>query len=90
MYNLEFEFIVKGCFFLYDVWYSFGCGDFFCVSCYLFGDIDGIVWDLGDFDFSWFYNICGYVNFFMCMNVLWVYYLLKGFMLIQFLCGMEF
>lgn len=82
MYNLELDFIVKGRLFLYDVCFSFGCGDLFCVSCYLFGDNDGLVWDLGDLDNVWIVNLCFYFSkVFLCF-VLCVYYLMKGFMVI--------
>ncbi|MGB3620305.1 MAG: hypothetical protein WBA20_03070 [Ketobacter sp.] len=90
MYNPEPEFIVKGRPFLYDARYSSGRGDSSCASCHLFGDTDGIAWDLGDPDLSWSYNTRGYVNFFMRMNALRVHHPLKGPMLTQSLRGMEF
>ena len=89
MYNPEPDFIVEGRPFLYDARYSSGRGDSACGSCHLFGDMDGIAWDLGNPDISWSYNPREYTNFFMKMNALRIHHPLKGPMLTQSLRGME-
>lgn len=90
MYNPEPDFVVQGRPFLYDARYSSGRGDSACGSCHLFGDMDGIAWNLGNPDASWTYNTRDYVNFFSRMNALRVHHPLKGPMLTQSLRGMEF
>ncbi|MDF1763102.1 MAG: hypothetical protein P1U57_06800 [Oleibacter sp.] len=90
MYNPEPEFITEGRPFLYDARFSSGRGDSSCGSCHLFGDMDGIAWDLGDPDVAFTYNPRDYVNFFMRMNSLRIHHPLKGPMLTQSLRGMEF
>ena len=90
MYNPEPEFITEGRPFLYDARFSSGRGDSSCGSCHLFGDMDGIAWDLGEPDLEFTYNPRDYVNFFMKMNSLRIHHPLKGPMLTQSLRGMEF
>ena len=90
MYNPEPDFIVEGRPFLYDARYSSGRGDSACGSCHLFGDMDGIAWNLGNPDASWTYNTRDYVNFFSRMNALRIHHPMKGPMLTQSLRGMEF
>lgn len=50
MYNPEPEHIVKGRKFLYDARLTSSHGDSACHSCHVFGDMDGLAWDLGDPD----------------------------------------
>jgi len=90
MYNPEPDFIVEGRPFLYDARFSSGRGDSACGSCHLFGDMDGIAWNLGNPDGVWTYNPRDYVNFFARMNAIRVHHPLKGPMLTQSLRGMEF
>ena len=90
MYNPEPAFITEGRPFLYDARFSSGRGDSSCGSCHLFGDMDGIAWELGNPDGSTTRNPRGYVNFFMEMNALPVHHPLKGPMITQSLRGMDF
>ena len=90
MYNPEPDFIVEGRPFLYDARFSSGRGDSACASCHLFGDTDGIAWELSDPDLSWVYNTRDYVNYYSRMNALRIHHPMKGPMLTQSLRGMEF
>jgi len=90
MYNPEPEYIVKGRPFLYDARYSSGRGDSSCGSCHLFGDNDGIAWNLGNPDGSWKTNPRPYANRFVAAMALRVLHPMKGPMLTQTFRGMEF
>lgn len=50
IYNPEPTSITKGRPFLYDASLSSGCGDLSCAGCHVFGDVDGLAWDLGNPD----------------------------------------
>jgi DNA-binding beta-propeller fold protein YncE len=50
LYNPEPADIVNGRPFLYDAQFSSSHGDSACASCHVFGDFDGLAWDLGDPD----------------------------------------
>lgn len=50
MYNPEPTSIVNGRPFLYDATLTSGLGDASCASCHVFGDMDGLAWDLGNLD----------------------------------------
>lgn len=50
MYNPEPESIVRGRRFLYDAAHTSSHGDTACASCHIFGDFDGLAWDLGNPD----------------------------------------
>ena len=50
MYNPEPESVIKGRKFLYDARLTSSHGDSACHSCHVFGDLDGLAWDLGDPD----------------------------------------
>jgi DNA-binding beta-propeller fold protein YncE len=52
MHNPEPASIVKGRPFLYDASFTSSRGDSACASCHVFGDFDGLAWDLGDPDNS--------------------------------------
>ena len=52
MHNPEPASIVKGRPFLYDASLTSSRGDSACASCHVFGDFDGLAWDLGDPDNS--------------------------------------
>ena len=52
MFNPEPESVVKGRPFLYDAAFTSSRGDSACASCHIFGDFDGLAWDLGDPDNS--------------------------------------
>ncbi len=90
MYNPEPDYITEGRPFLYDARFSSGRGDSSCGSCHLFGDMDGLAWELGNPDGVTTENPRGYVNFFMEMNALPVHHPLKGPMLTQSFRGMDF
>ena len=50
LYNPEPASIVHGRPFLYDATFTSGFGDASCASCHVFGDMDGLAWDLGNPD----------------------------------------
>ncbi len=50
MYNPEPASIIDGRRFLYDAALTSSHGDSSCSSCHVFGDFDGLAWDLGDPD----------------------------------------
>ncbi len=50
LYNPEPAHVVEGRPLLYDAAYTSGHGDSACASCHLFGDMDGLAWDLGNPD----------------------------------------
>ena len=90
MYNPEPDFITEGRPFLYDARFSSGRGDSSCGSCHLFGDMDGIAWELGNPDMNWTENPRDYADAFVKLNALRVHHPLKGPMLTQSFRGMEF
>jgi YVTN family beta-propeller protein len=48
MFNPEPAEIIRGRRFLYDATVTSGNGNDSCASCHIFGDTDGLAWDLGD------------------------------------------
>jgi DNA-binding beta-propeller fold protein YncE len=50
MYNPEPQAVTEGRRFLYDARYTSSRGDSACASCHIFGDLDGLAWDLGNPD----------------------------------------
>lgn len=48
MFSPEPDVITKGRRFLYDANFSSSNGEASCASCHVFGDFDGLAWDLGD------------------------------------------
>jgi hypothetical protein len=50
LYNPEPPSLVNGRRFLYDARYTSSHGDSACASCHIFGDQDGLAWDLGNPD----------------------------------------
>ena len=56
MHNPEPASVVKGRPFLYDASFTSSRGDSACASCHVFGDFDGLAWDLGDPDNSQILN----------------------------------
>ncbi len=48
MFSPEPDDVIKGRRFLYDAKYSSSNGEASCASCHVFGDFDGLAWDLGD------------------------------------------
>ena len=50
MFNPEPEAVTAGRKFLYDATATSGNGSDSCASCHIFGDTDGLAWDLGDPD----------------------------------------
>ncbi len=50
MYNPEPKSVIDGRKFLYDARNTSSHGDSACASCHIFGDLDGLAWDLGDPD----------------------------------------
>jgi DNA-binding beta-propeller fold protein YncE len=56
MYNPEPAVVTNGRRFLYDAALTSSHGDQACVTCHVFGDFDGLSWDLGDPDGQPFAN----------------------------------
>jgi DNA-binding beta-propeller fold protein YncE len=56
MYNPEPAVVTKGRPFLYDAAHTSSHGDQACATCHVFGDFDGLTWDLGDPDGQPFAN----------------------------------
>jgi DNA-binding beta-propeller fold protein YncE len=52
LYNPEPASLRDGRRFLYDARYTSSRGDSACASCHIFGDVDGLAWDLGNPDGS--------------------------------------
>jgi hypothetical protein len=50
MHNPEPDSVINGRPFLYDASFTSSRGDSACASCHVFGDFDGLAWDLGDPD----------------------------------------
>ncbi len=50
LYNPESEVVVEGRKMLYDASTTSGHGESACASCHIFGDMDGLAWDLGNPD----------------------------------------
>ncbi|MFN2377237.1 MAG: YncE family protein [Candidatus Binatia bacterium] len=50
LHNPEPDSVVEGRRFLYDAAYTSSRGDQACASCHIFGDFDGLAWDLGNPD----------------------------------------
>ncbi len=50
LYNPESEVVVEGRKFMYDASTTSGHGESACASCHIFGDMDGLAWDLGNPD----------------------------------------
>jgi len=50
LYNPEPTSIIEGRPVLYDATLSSSCGDLSCAGCHVFGDVDGLAWDLGNPD----------------------------------------
>ena len=62
LFSPESESIIKGRPFLYDADLTSGNGTSACGSCHLFGDMDGLAWDLGDPDGKMTLNTNLYVS----------------------------
>jgi DNA-binding beta-propeller fold protein YncE len=56
MYNPEPQVVTNGRRFLYDAAHTSSHGDQACATCHVFGDFDGLTWDLGDPDGQPFAN----------------------------------
>ena len=52
LHNPEPDHIVAGRPFLYDAYNTSSNGEASCAACHVFGDLDGLAWDLGDPDGS--------------------------------------
>jgi DNA-binding beta-propeller fold protein YncE len=57
MYNPEPAVVTAGRPFLYDAAHTSSRGDSACATCHVFGDFDGLTWDLGDPDGQNFDNL---------------------------------
>jgi hypothetical protein len=90
MYNPEPDFIVAGRPFLYDARFSSSKGDSSCGSCHLFGDNDGLAWNLGNPDAAWSPNPLPYVSVQSANVAIRAFHPLKGPMVTQSLRGLEF
>ncbi|WP_226468494.1 beta-propeller fold lactonase family protein [Luteimonas panaciterrae] len=90
MYNPEPDFVVKGRPFLYDARFSSAKGDSSCSSCHLFGDNDGLAWDLGNPKEKWALNPRKYVTSIASTLAQRANHPLKGPMTTQSFRGLEF
>lgn len=50
LHNPEPPKVIEGRPFLYDAFNTSGNGEASCASCHIFGDLDGVIWNLGDPD----------------------------------------
>jgi DNA-binding beta-propeller fold protein YncE len=62
MYNPEPAVVTNGRHFLYDAQHTSAHGDSACATCHVFGDFDGLSWDLGNPDAQPFANNNARVN----------------------------
>ncbi|WNO10785.1 hypothetical protein [Teredinibacter sp. KSP-S5-2] len=62
MYNPEPDSVIEGRPFLYDSIATSSRGDSSCALCHVYGDFDGLAWDLGDPDAPMKLNPNGYVD----------------------------
>jgi YVTN family beta-propeller protein len=90
MYDPEPDFVVAGRRYLYDARFDSSRGDNACGSCHLFGDTDGLAWNLGNPDDSWKPNPRGYSPGISQAQATRAYHPLKGPMVTQSLRGLEF
>lgn len=90
MYNPEPDVITKGRPFLYDARFASSKGDSACGSCHLFGDNDGLAWDLGNPDATWAPNPRTYSDPFTRIFATRANHPMKGPMVTQTLHGLEF
>ena len=90
MYDPEPDVIKNGRPFLYDARFASSKGDAACGSCHLFGDNDGLAWNLGNPDLTWAANPRGYSDPFTKIFATRANHPLKGPMVTQTLRGLEF
>ncbi|WP_226467398.1 Ig-like domain-containing protein [Luteimonas panaciterrae] len=90
MYNPEPDFVVKGRPFLYDARFNSAKGDVSCGSCHLFGDMDGLAWDLGNPKEKWTENPRKYSDPLSLILATRAFHPLKGPMTTQSFRGLEF
>ncbi len=90
MYNPEPDFVVKGRPFLYDARFASAKGDVSCGTCHLFGDMDGLAWDLGNPKDTWKPNPRKYSDPLSLFLATRANHPLKGPMTTQSFRGLEF
>lgn len=89
MYNPEPEQVVAGRPFLYNATATSSHGDSACGLCHVFGDLDGLAWDLGDPEGSVANNPNTFVNQFLKPATQPLFHPMKGPMTTQSLRGMK-
>ena len=89
MYNPEPESVINGRPFLYDANLSSAHGDSSCGLCHVFGDFDGLAWDLGDPDANRIANPNPFVNDQNLQITNPVFHPMKGPMSTQSLRGLK-
>lgn len=88
MFNPEPAHVVAGRPFLYAAENTSRFGDVSCASCHVFGDTDGLAWDLGNPDISVVDNPNSFVNDFLSPSVA-RFHPMKGPMTTQSLRGLD-
>ena len=88
MYNPEPAHVVAGRPFLYDAKNTSSHGDSSCGLCHVFGDFDGLAWDLGNPDDEVVSNPNGFVNLIGLRPPTPVFHPMKGPMSTQSLRGL--
>lgn len=82
--------IRRGRHFLYDARLSSGHGDSACASCHVFGNFDGVAWDLGDPTGAvLYYNLIDWVQFIDGPALRKGFHPMKGPMVTQTLRGLD-
>ena len=75
---------------MYDAKATSGHGDAACASCHVFGDVDGIAWDLGDPTGPFLtYAVADWVRFFSAKPFRTGFHPMKGPMVTQTLRGLD-
>lgn len=88
LFNPEPRHVVEGRPFLYNAGQLSSHGDASCASCHVFGDVDGLGWDLGNPDEVVVANPNPFVNFFLSPDSPATFHPLKGPMTTQSLRGL--
>ena len=89
MYNPEPDHVVAGRRFLYDAALTSSHGDSSCGLCHVFGDFDGLAWDLGNPDEAVKANPNEFVNELLVPDTAPVFHPMKGPMTTQSLRGLR-
>jgi YVTN family beta-propeller protein len=89
MYNPEPDRVVAGRPFLYNATFTSNHGDSSCGLCHVFGDFDGLGWDLGDPAGTVVVNPNAFVNALLTPTLPAVFHPMKGPMTTQSLRGLK-